>query len=176
MELTNAQMSFISISLNSRTGGSENAGAAQRIVARCNVRTQESTLRALPSVHAFVAQPTDVDTKHGVVLLSDVHGYADASTRSVAEMFASSGFSTVVPDLFNGNPWQPQWDKATQYETWRASIDLSLTRRAITAAITQFETYSLLGFCFGGGRVMETLCDDDILMPTSAIAFYPTST
>ncbi|KAL3616193.1 hypothetical protein CASFOL_039583 [Castilleja foliolosa] len=41
----------------------------------------------------------------GILLLSDIFGFEDSSTRDFAYRLACNGYNVLVPDLFKGDPW-----------------------------------------------------------------------
>lgn len=88
----------------------------------------------------------------------------------------------VVPDLFRGHPWAPDRSR-TEYEAWREPHTFTRVQADVRTALEALrqrgmgQSFGLLGFCFGGGRLMETLAlASRGLNPNAAVAFYPTST
>lgn len=71
----------------------------------------------------------------------------------------------------------------SEYESWREQHDLSRVRSDVKVAREYMlnrgygQDLGLIGFCFGGGRLMEELArGKGGLNPKAAVAFYPTST
>lgn len=88
----------------------------------------------------------------------------------------------VIPDLFRGHPW-PKKPIDDTFEAWRDSHPYDRIRNDIKATlkVMQDRGYAsrlgLVGFCFGGGRVMDEISlAEEGLNPTTAVVFYPTST
>lgn len=183
MASASTRVSFVRLPLSIRATKRSERTPTCSLSPPSSVQTRDIAISALPGLRLFIAEAKEKDLTptQGVVLLSDIHGYGDPHTRFVAELFASSGLPTVVPDLFDGNPWQTTWNR-TNYETWRASIDMARVDDAVRVAAQELsascgvEKFSLLGFCFGGGRLMDELGKgSDGLSPQAAVAFYPTS-
>ena len=68
------------------------------------------------------------------------------------------------------------------YEKWRATHDPEIVRDDYCAAYEYLKgkdttDLAMIGFCFGGGRMMEELSlAKNGINPKVAVAFYPTST
>ncbi|MCH84127.1 carboxymethylenebutenolidase, partial [Trifolium medium] len=77
--------------------------------------------------------------------------------------------SILVPDLFRGNPWTKDQPN-TLFEQWIARHNPERIAKDITAwtewLADEFMTagvskkLGIIGFCFGGGRVLEVLAQD----------------
>lgn len=88
------------------------------------------------------------------------------------------GRNAAIPDLFRGKPWEESRPQS-EYESWRATIDTetALADGRLFAEELRRRGLSIgaLGFCFGGGRLMEELAKGpDGTNPTAAVVFYPT--
>lgn len=91
--------------------------------------------------------------------------------------------SVLVPDLFRGNPWRKDRPKS-EFDKWiqtqnlfRVSKDIDLSTKWLTdefksAGIS--EKLGLIGFCFGGGRLIETLARDTNSNFATGVCFYGT--
>ncbi|CAI5517035.1 unnamed protein product [Closterium sp. Naga37s-1] len=122
---------------------------------------------------AHLVEPIKNKNGSGVVLLSDVMGLDDADTKMFAYRLACFGYSVLIPDLFRGQPWEASRPKE-EYDSWRESlnatqlsIDIDTAARYLAASISLPAPVSpgngriaLLGFCFGGGRLIEALARD----------------
>ncbi|CAI5473642.1 unnamed protein product [Closterium sp. Yama58-4] len=122
---------------------------------------------------AHLVEPIKNKNGSGVVLLSDVMGLDDADTKMFAYRLACFGYSVLIPDLFRGQPWDASRPQE-EYEAWRESLDsaqlatdIDTAARYLAASISTPAPVSpgngriaLLGFCFGGGRLIEALARD----------------
>lgn len=134
-------------------------------------------------INAYIALPergTTAAAGRGVVLMTDILGYANEETRDVARRAARAGLPTIVPDLFRGAPWLQGRDKA-EYEAWRVTHDPVRVRQDASVAMEELrrrsfaDSLGMIGFCFGGGRLMEEIADaPQGINPKAAVAFYPT--
>ncbi|KAH9988768.1 dienelactone hydrolase [Xylariaceae sp. FL0662B] len=57
----------------------------------------------LAGIDAYIAKPSK-DTGKGVLLLTDILGHKFPNSQLLADSFAENGYTTVVPDLFHGDP------------------------------------------------------------------------
>lgn len=122
----------------------------------------------------------------GVLLLTDVLGYEDQDTRDFAYRLSCFGYSVLVPDLFRGQPWQDSQPKS-EFDAWRATHrpervagDIATAHDFLRGAVAGYGSgpgegrLGLLGFCFGGGRLLETLAADAAGEFQTAVCFYGT--
>eukprot|EP00850_Spirogloea_muscicola_P014156 SM000100S09383 [mRNA] locus=s100:53545:55454:+ [translate_table: standard] len=129
---------------------------------------------------AHLVQPRKNDTGTGVLLFSDILGHADNDTRDLAYRLSCHGYSVLVPDLFRGDPWDKSRSKDEQ-EGWRAqhtskrvAADIDTSSAYLRDDVLQGGKMGLLGFCFGGGRAVETLARDDSRTFSAGAIFYGT--
>ncbi|GJP39800.1 hypothetical protein CLOM_g24141 [Closterium sp. NIES-68] len=122
---------------------------------------------------AHLVAPIKNKNGSGVVLLSDVMGIDDKDTKMFAYRLACFGYSVLMPDLFRGQPWDASRPQE-EYEAWREAInsaqvsaDIDTAARHLAASISLPTPVSpgngrvaLLGFCYGGGRLIEALARD----------------
>lgn len=92
-----------------------------------------------------------------------------------------------VTDLFRGEPWQEGRDMS-KYESWRAqhdperiASDIALAYKYLSAELAEHGAgtrgegrIALVGFCFGGGRVVEQLAADTEGKYSAGVSFYGT--
>lgn len=92
----------------------------------------------------------------------------------------------MVPDLFRGGAWEPSRDKS-EYEAWRkehtserVAADIAVATKFLKEHLDE-ETRPLgpgkmgvLGFCYGGGRLIETLAVDKEDLFSAGVFFYGT--
>ncbi|CAA2993137.1 endo-1,3 1,4-beta-D-glucanase-like [Olea europaea subsp. europaea] len=94
------------------------------------------------------------DSKLAVILCSDVFGYEAPNLRKLADKVAAAGFYTVVPDLLNGDPYNPEnvekpvtkWIKEHEPDQ-----GFEIAKPVIGALKTKgIEKIGAAGFCWGG--------------------------
>ncbi|KAJ8641630.1 hypothetical protein MRB53_018324 [Persea americana] len=134
------------------------------------------------NIRAFLFKAVKNNNGAGVLLLSDIYGFEDSSTRDFAYRVACSGYNVLVPDLFHGNPWTKNQPR-TKFEDWltqqspeRLAKDISTSAKwmsdeFVAAGISR--KLGIIGFCFGGGQLIETLAQDNSYFGT-AVCFYGT--
>ncbi|KAK2439686.1 alpha/beta-Hydrolases superfamily protein [Trifolium repens] len=121
------------------------------------------------NIHAYLFKAVKNNNGTGLLLLSDIYGFEDSFTRDFAYRVACNGFNILVPDLFRGNPWTKDHPN-TLYEQWIARHNPERIAKDITAwtewLVDEFmmegvsKKLGIIGFCFGGGRVLEVLAQD----------------
>ncbi|KAL5558431.1 hypothetical protein UlMin_034642 [Ulmus minor] len=133
------------------------------------------------NAHLFKAVKNNNGT--GILLLSDVLGFEDSSTRDFAYRVACNGYNVLVPDLFRGDPWAKHRPK-TMFEQWigkqdphRIAKDIAtltnwMVNEFVAAGISK--KLGLIGFCFGGGKVIEVLARDQGAYFGTGVSFYGT--
>lgn len=126
-----------------------------------------------------------------VLMLSDIYGAAEADNLAVAARIADATRTTVyVPDIFRGTPWSKADEPGTAaFEAWRESIPEEWPRKvglAVGAFVAQNGVAALgtVGFCFGGGKLVDLLAEAPPRSPQSeplqapahvgGVAFYGT--
>jgi carboxymethylenebutenolidase len=99
-----------------------------------------------------------------IVVLSDIYGAAHPDAQRVAASIADATSSTVfLPDLFLGEPWSTSKEAGTsEFEAWRARIPEDWPVRAglaagRLAAQGGAPNVATVGFCFGGGKLVDLL-------------------
>jgi len=88
-----------------------------------------------------------------------------------------------VPDLFRGNPWKKGWPHA-KFDDWltrqvpsRVAKDIDTSARWLIDEFTAAgisRKLGIVGFCFGGGKLIETLARDQQGHFGMGISFYGT--
>ncbi|GMP99487.1 hypothetical protein CsSME_00046936 [Camellia sinensis var. sinensis] len=104
-----------------------------------------------------------------ILLLSDILGFEDSSTRDFAYRVACNSYNLLVPDLFCGDPWANDRPK-TLFEEWLAQQTLErIEKDIITSKKWMMDDFvaagilkklGIIGFCFGGGRLIDGLAQD----------------
>jgi dienelactone hydrolase len=141
-------------------------------------------------VTAFSYRPNSATAASaGVLVLTDVYGVRDRKNQLWMEAFAeASGVVLLAPDLFRGVPWDEHTfggdTQSPQYEAWRREnyvpervlADIEDGARYLAASSESRNALGVVGFCFGGGRLLEAIsgaCDLGGAV-SAAVAFYPT--
>ncbi|XP_073104359.1 uncharacterized protein [Elaeis guineensis] len=136
------------------------------------------------SVHAYLLKAVKNNNGTGVLLLSDVMGFEDPLTRDFAYRVACIGYNVLIPDLFRGNPWKKD-QPITDFQHWlsrqspkRVAKDISLSAKWMTdefVAAGISKKLGIIGFCFGGGHLVETLARDEQAYFGTGVCFYGTN-
>ncbi|XP_072965373.1 uncharacterized protein [Typha angustifolia] len=135
------------------------------------------------SIHAYLLKAVKNNNGTGVLLLSDIFGFEDSSTRDFAYRVACNGYNVLVPDLFHGNPWKKGQPRAefdhwlTRQNTERVAKDIHMSAKWLMdefAAANISKKLGIIGFCFGGRHLIETLAHDDQSYFGTGICFYGT--
>ncbi|KAL5078478.1 hypothetical protein RYX36_017462 [Vicia faba] len=135
------------------------------------------------NIHAYLFKAVKNNNGIGLLLLSDIYGFQDSFTRDFAYRVACNGFNILVPDLFRGDPWTKDQPN-TLFEQWIARHNPERVATDITAwtewMADEFMTsedsrkLSILGFCFGGGKLLEVLARDQGACFGTGVSFYGT--
>ncbi|XP_038681158.1 carboxymethylenebutenolidase homolog isoform X2 [Tripterygium wilfordii] len=131
------------------------------------------------NAHLFTAVKNNNGT--GILLLSDVFGFEDSATRDFAYRVACNGYNVLVPDLFRGDPWNKDQTKTT-FEEWKARQDPHRVAKDIEAStkwmVDEFiaagisKKLGIIGFCYGGARLIEVLARDGGVCFGVGVSFY----
>jgi dienelactone hydrolase len=157
----------------------------------CSIKSADGspfeTLLYRPSAAPAASAP-----RGAVLVLTDVYGVHDAKNQEwIAAYSEAAGLPVVAPDLFRGVPWSEARfggdTKSQAYEKWRSEHYLpervisdiacaSLFAREAAGQESQEPVpLAAIGFCFGGGRLLEAIAHADLGGAiSSAVAFYPT--
>lgn len=135
------------------------------------------------SINACLFKAMKNNNGCGILLLSDIFGFEDSSTREFAYRVACNGYNVLVPDLFRGDPWTKDRPKI-MLEQWIASQDPQRMANDIAASkkwmVDEFvaagisKKLGVIGFCYGGGRVIEVLARDQGACFGIGVSFYGT--
>lgn len=134
-------------------------------------------------IEAYLCKAVKNNNGSGILLLSDIFGYEDSATRDFAYRIACNGYNVLVPDLFRGDPWTKEKPKAL-FEEWRISqTQERVVRDIFTSAkwmVNEFvaagisKKLGIVGFCFGGGLVIDILAEDKGVCFGIGVSFYGT--
>ncbi|KAG4111780.1 hypothetical protein ERO13_D13G122800v2 [Gossypium hirsutum] len=135
------------------------------------------------NIQAYLFKAVKNNNGAGVLLLSDIFGFQDSATRDFAYQVACHGYNVLVPDLFRGDPWEKGRPKP-MFEQWLASQDPQRVANDIATStkwmVDEFRAagiskkLGIIGFCFGGGRVIDVLAADQGACFSTAVSFYGT--
>ncbi|KVH98250.1 carboxymethylenebutenolidase homolog [Cynara cardunculus var. scolymus] len=134
------------------------------------------------TVPAYLLTAVKNNNGTGILLLSDVFGFEDSSTRDFAYRIACNGYNVLLPDLFNGDPWRKENPKAS-LEPWLATHSQTASKSIATSRKWMVDEFvaagiskklGIIGFCFGGGKVVEVLADDHDGYFGLGVSFYGT--
>ncbi|XP_021748145.1 carboxymethylenebutenolidase homolog [Chenopodium quinoa] len=135
------------------------------------------------TIRASLFQAVKNNNGAGILLLTDIFGFEDSYTRDFAYRVACNGYNVLVPDLFRGDPWSKDQSQA-QLEQWLAKHDPSRIAADIATAtkwmVDEFmaadssRKLGIIGFCYGGGRVLDVLARDQDSVFDTGVSFYGT--
>ncbi|CAN8303424.1 unnamed protein product [Cochlearia groenlandica] len=138
---------------------------------------------SVDGVEAYLLTAVKNNNGTGLLLLTDVFGFQDSSTRDFAYRVACNGYNVLIPDLFRGDPWSKNRPES-EYEEWRKKHDPNRIRQDTTSftkwMIEEFAAagisnkLAVMGFCFGGGRVVDVLAADENGYFKTGVSFYGT--
>ncbi|KAJ3677996.1 hypothetical protein LUZ60_001799 [Juncus effusus] len=123
------------------------------------------------AIHAYLLTAVKNNNGSGLILLSDFYGFEDSCTRDFAYRIACNGYNVLVPDLFRKNPFKKTQQKS-EFSNWiqtqdplRVSNDINRSTKWLkdefkSAGITS-NKLGLLGFGYGGARLVEVLARDE---------------
>ena len=130
---------------------------------------------------AYLAEPAQTPVG-AVVLLQEIFG-VNGHIRSVADRYASQGFLTVAPALFDrvergvelrydGDDGKHAYELMQQLKPETALLDIAA---AFAHAKQTHEGVAVVGFCFGGlmSWISATRGDEVGIRPDCAVCFYP---
>lgn len=135
------------------------------------------------TIHAHFFKAVKNNNGVGILLLSDIFGFEDSSTKDFAYRVACNGYNVLVPDLFRGDPWSRDRAEAL-LQQWIAKQDRSRMAKDIATstkwladeftAAGDSKKLGIIGFCYGGGRVIEVLARDQNSTFGTGVSFYGT--
>ncbi|KAH7306231.1 hypothetical protein KP509_22G002600 [Ceratopteris richardii] len=134
-------------------------------------------------INAYLVKAMKNNNGAAVLLLTDAFGYNSNDTRDFAYRLSCFGYNVLVPDLFQGTPWD-KGSSLNEFKHWEAGHSpervekvirtaADWLREEITAAGVS-KKLGLLGFSFGGGHILEVLAKDTQDLYATAVCVYPT--
>jgi dienelactone hydrolase len=73
-------------------------------ICQCRGEPTGKNIQIGNGIDAYIATPSEAQSKNaGILFLTDVIGIWQNS-KLLADLFAARGYTTIVPDLFNGDP------------------------------------------------------------------------
>lgn len=135
------------------------------------------------SVRAYLLKAVKNNNGTGILLLSDIFGFEDSATRDFAYRVACNGYNVLVPDLFRGDPWKPGLPfDGDNFQRWmaghapaRVAGDIDACTRWLLDEFTAAgvsRKLGVVGFCYGGGRLVEALARDAGDCFSAGVCFY----
>nr|GMD75742.1 carboxymethylenebutenolidase homolog [Ipomoea batatas] len=135
------------------------------------------------SIDAYLLTAVKNNNGTGILLLSDVFGFEDSFTRDFAYRVACNGYNVLVPDLFRGDPWGKDRPVAS-FEQWIGKQDrnrvIKDTFTSVEWMVNEFvaagisKKLGVIGFCYGGGLILDILAKDQGSSFGAGISFYGT--
>ncbi|KAF2819615.1 alpha/beta-hydrolase [Ophiobolus disseminans] len=128
--------------------------------------TPTGTVHTINNIQIYISHPapSSPSSHPAIILLTDVYGYTFPNTRLIADAFASAGYMTLVPDLFNGSevPWPPpeSFNLQTYIETTMPgpeSVDCIVEGVLGYLRGLGVKRVGGVGYCFGGRYVCRFL-------------------
>ncbi|XP_073314933.1 uncharacterized protein [Primulina huaijiensis] len=134
-------------------------------------------------IQAYLFRAVKNNNGTGILLLSDILGFEDSATRDFAYRVACNGYNVLVPDLFNGDPWRKDRPEDLLEEWICKQEPQRMVKDVLTSAEWMFNEFAtvgisnklgIIGFCFGGGRVIDVLAQDQGSYFGTGVSFYGT--
>ncbi|XP_002732144.1 carboxymethylenebutenolidase homolog [Saccoglossus kowalevskii] len=131
-----------------------------------------STVAVNSDVVAYLSRPVGTSCKGAVLIFHDIYGYGLPANQQVADDLAQNGYVAILPDLFRGNPWQPDMYEYVEWKTShsqeRIDGDIDATVSFIRSALS-VDNLAVVGFCWGG---LQSVFASARLSIDAAVAFY----
>jgi carboxymethylenebutenolidase len=120
----------------------------------------------------YLAHQTGTEPAPAVIVIQEWWGLND-HIKDIADRFAAAGYVALAPDLYHGQV-ATEPDEARKLAMALGSADAVAEIRAAMAYLRaqDFSTdeVAVIGFCMGGGLVLQTAVADDSL--SAAVPFY----
>ncbi|XP_055813317.1 endo-1,3;1,4-beta-D-glucanase-like [Solanum dulcamara] len=114
------------------------------------------------------------NSKHAILLVSDVFGYEAPNLRKLADKVAAVGYYVVVPDFLYGDPYIPE-NKEKTIQVWLQSHGTDKgfeDAKQVIAALKDkgISAIGAAGFCWGAKVVVQLAKSDNI---QAAVLLHP---
>ncbi|MCL7026722.1 hypothetical protein MKW94_003952 [Papaver nudicaule] len=104
-----------------------------------------------------------LDSKLGILLVSDFFGYEAPNLRNLADKVAAAGYYVVVPDFFHGDPYTPGEDVLVWLQSHGTDKGAADAKQVIKALKYKgISAVGAAGMCWGGKVVGELAKSDDL--------------
>lgn len=114
------------------------------------------------------------NSKHAILLVSDIFGYEAPNLRKLADKVAAVGYYVVVPDFLYGDPYNPE-NTEKPLSVWIQSHGADKgfeDAKQVVAALKDkgISAIGAAGFCWGAKVVVQLAKSDDI---QAAVLLHP---
>ncbi|KAF5175916.1 Endo-1,3-1,4-beta-D-glucanase [Thalictrum thalictroides] len=115
-----------------------------------------------------------LDSKRGILLVSDIFGYEAPKLRKLADKVAAAGFYVVVPDFFYADPYNPE-NSERPIPVWIQTHGADKGSDDAKPVIAVLESkgisaVGIAGFCWGAKVVTQLAKTDSI---KAAVMLHP---
>ncbi|KAK3006352.1 hypothetical protein RJ639_017862 [Escallonia herrerae] len=124
------------------------------------------------SINAYLFTAVKNNNGTGILLLSDIFGFEDTSTRDFAYRVACNGCNVLVPDLFRGDSWERDRPMAF-FEQWLTSQKSERVAKDIATAVKWMVDEFVAA---GVSKKLGIIVENDPLCPVSALCNIGEST
>ncbi|KAI3995049.1 hypothetical protein MKX01_020821 [Papaver californicum] len=104
-----------------------------------------------------------LDSKLGILLVSDVFGFEAPNLRKLADKVASAGYYVIVPNFFHGDPFTPEKNLMIWYQ-FHLAEDAAEEARPVMEALRSkgISVIGAAGICWGAKVLVELSKLDDL--------------
>lgn len=121
----------------------------------------------------------DSSSKKIIVIATDIFGHKFLNTNLVADEFGRNGFYVLIPDILDGDAFDPEGFTMEKLQAWfkNHTDDITLPRyhaylEAVQKKFPDAKLFSV-GYCFGAPCVISELTKDGLL--TAGAVAHPTN-
>lgn len=117
------------------------------------------------SIPAYLFKAVKNNNGTAILLLSDLFAFQHSSIRDFAYRLACIGFNVLLPDLVHEDVWEkPPAEHCAKQEMQRIAEDIGTVTKWLTeefSAAGLSMKLGIIGFGYGGGRVIDVLARDE---------------